>query len=85
MISKFARHLKERQIFCTKHGEWEKLADRTVNSHIKHLRHALEIVDKVGTQELREPLITIKRPHLKKILTSQPMRSLLGFLFCLGR
>jgi len=26
----------------------------------------LEIVDKVGTQELGEPLITIKRPHSKK-------------------
>ena len=66
MISKFARYLKERHVLSRKHGELENLADRTVNSHIKQLRHALEIVDKVGTQELREPLITIKRPRLKK-------------------
>lgn len=68
MISKFVRYLKGRHVLFRKHSELEKLADRTVNSHIKHLRHALEIVDKVGTQELREPLITIKRPHLKKSL-----------------
>ena len=66
MISKFVRYLKGRQVFSRKHDRWEKLADRTVNSHIKQLRHALETVDKVGTQDLREPLITIKRPHLKK-------------------
>jgi len=66
VISKFVRYLKGRQIYSKKQNRWEKLADRTVNSYIKQLRHTFEIVDKVGTQELREPLITIKRPHLKK-------------------
>ena len=66
MTSEYVRCLKGRQVFSRKHGGWEKLADRTVNSHIKQVGHALEVVDKVGTQELREPLITIKRPHLKK-------------------
>jgi len=45
---------------------WEKMSGRTVNSHIRGLRYVLEIVDKAGTQERREPLITIKRPHSKK-------------------
>lgn len=66
IISKFVRYLKARQIYSKKRGVWEKLADRTINSHIKELRHALETVGMVGTQELREPLITIKRPKLKK-------------------
>lgn len=66
MISKFVRYLKGKEVFSRKHERWEKLADRTVNSYIKQLRHALQIVDKAGTQELREPLITIRRPILKK-------------------
>ena len=37
-----------------------------MNAHIKKLRHALETVDSRGTQELRERLITIRRPRLKK-------------------
>ena len=49
-----------------RYKRWEKMSDRTVNSHIRGLRYVFEIVDKVGTQELREPLITIKRPHSKK-------------------
>jgi len=66
IISRFVRYLKGKQIFSRKRNRWKKLADRTVNSHIKQLRHAFEVVDKVGTQELRESLVTIKRPHLKK-------------------
>ncbi len=66
IISKFVRYLKAREVYSKKRGIWEKLADRTINSHIKGLRHVLETVDKVGTQELREPLITIKRSKLKK-------------------
>ena len=45
---------------------WEKLSERTINVHIKKLRHALGTVDSGGTQELRERLVTIKRPRLKK-------------------
>lgn len=66
MISRFVRHLKARQVYSRKRDRWEKLADRTINGYIKKLRHTLEVVDKAGTQELREPLITIRRPHLKK-------------------
>jgi hypothetical protein len=66
MISKFVRHLKARQVYSRKRDRWENLADRTINGYIKKLRHILEVVDKAGTQELREPLITIRRPHLKK-------------------
>ena len=66
MISKFVRYLKARQVYLKRYKRWEKMSDRTVNSHIRGLRCVLEIVDKVGTQELREPLITIKRPLLKK-------------------
>jgi len=66
MISQFVRYLKARQVYSRKRDRWEKLADRTINGYIKKLRHALESIDKGGTQELREPLITIKRPHLKK-------------------
>jgi len=66
MISKFVRHLKARQVYSRKRDRWEKLADRTINGYIKKLRHTLEVVDKAGTQELREPIIMIRRPHLKK-------------------
>ena len=64
MMAEYVKWLKERRI--KKGDSWETLADRTINGYIKKIRHALEIVDKVGTQELREPLITIKRPKLKK-------------------
>ncbi len=64
IMSEYVKWLKERRI--QKEGEPERLADRSINGYIKKIRHALEIVDKVGTQELREPLIIIKRPHLKK-------------------
>lgn len=66
MISKFVRYLKARQVHVKKYKTWEKISDRTINSHIRGLRYLLEILDKVGTQELREPLITIKRPRSKK-------------------
>lgn len=64
MISGYVKWLKE----VPKKGSngSEKLADRSINGYIKRLRHAFEIIDKVGTQELREPLLTIKRPRLKK-------------------
>lgn len=64
MMAEYVKWLKERRV--KKGDRWEKLADRTINSYIKALRHALQTVDKAGTQELREPLITIKRPKLKK-------------------
>ena len=64
IMSEYVKWLKERRI--KKGHRFEKLADRSINGYIKKIRHALEIVDKVGTQELREPLIIIKRPHLKK-------------------
>jgi integrase len=66
MISEYIKYHKGRHVYSKRRSQWEKLSERTINAHIKKLRHALEIVDKVGTQELREPLITIKRPHLKK-------------------
>jgi len=66
MISKFAGYLKARQVYLKKCNRLEKMSDRTINSHIRGLRYLLEILDKVGTQELREPLITIKRPRSKK-------------------
>lgn len=66
VISKFVRYLKTRQAYLKKYKRWEKISDRTINSHIRGLRYLLEILDKVGTQELREPLITIKRPRSKK-------------------
>ena len=61
IMSGYVKWLKERRI---KNGE--KLADRSINGYIKKIRHALEIIDKVGTQELREPLIIIKRPRFKR-------------------
>ena len=64
IMSEYVKWLKERRI--KKDDGFERLADRSINGYIKKIRHALEIVDKVGTQELREPLIIIKRPHLKK-------------------
>jgi integrase len=66
MISEYIKYHKGRHIFSKKRNQWEKLSERTINTHIKKLRHALEIVDNRGTQELRERLITIKRPRLKK-------------------
>ncbi|MCZ2856799.1 MAG: site-specific integrase [Candidatus Bathyarchaeota archaeon] len=66
MISEFVRYLKARQVYLKRYKKWEKMSDRTVNSHIRGLRYVLEVVDKVGTQELREPLIPIKRPHSRK-------------------
>jgi len=68
MISEYIKYHKERHIFSKRHNQWEKLSERTINAHIKKLRHALETVDSRGTQELRERLITIKRPRLKKNL-----------------
>jgi len=65
-ISEYIKYHKERHIFSKRHNQWEKLSERTINAHIKKLRHALETVDSRGTQELRERLITIKRPRLKK-------------------
>ena len=41
----------------------EILADTSINGYIKCLRHALETMDKVGTQELRAHLHTIRRPR----------------------
>lgn len=66
MISEYVKYHKGRHIFSKRHNQWEKLSERTINAHIKKLRHALETVDSRGTQELRERLITIKRPRLKK-------------------
>lgn len=66
VISEYIKYHKGRHIFSKKRKQWEKLSGRTVNAHIKKLRHALETVDRRGTQELRERLITIKRPRLKK-------------------
>ena len=66
MISEYVRYLKDKRIFSKRRNQWESLSERTINEHIKKLRHALEIVDSHGTQELRERLITIKRPQLKK-------------------
>ena len=66
MISEYIKYHKGRHVYSKRRSQWENLSERTINAHIKKLRHTLEIVDKVGTQELREPLITIKRPHLKK-------------------
>lgn len=66
MISEYIKYHKGRHIFSKRHNRWEKLSERTINAHIKKLRHALETVDSQGTQELRERLITIKRPRLKK-------------------
>lgn len=53
-------------MFSKRRNEWEGLSERTINEHIKKIRHALEIVDSRGTQELRGRLITIKRPKTKK-------------------
>ena len=64
MMSGFMKWLKK--IHKKTGDRTEKLADNTINGHIKRLRHALETVDKIGTQELREPLQTIKRPRRKK-------------------
>jgi len=66
MISEYMKYHKGRRIFSKRHNQWEKLSERTINAHIKKLRHALETVDSRGTQELRERLITIKRPRTKK-------------------
>lgn len=66
MISEYIKYHKGRHIFSKRRNQWEKLSERTINAHIKKLRHALETVDSHGTQELRERLITIKRPRLKK-------------------
>ena len=66
MISEYIKYHKGRHIFSKRHNQWENLSERTINAHIKKLRHALETVDSRGTQELRERLITIKRPRLKK-------------------
>jgi len=68
MISEYIKYHKGRHVFSKRRNRWEKLSERTVNAHIKKLRHALETVDSRGTQELRERLITIKRPRLKKNL-----------------
>jgi len=66
MISEYIKYHKGRHIFSKSHNQWEKLSERTINAYIKKLRHALETVDSRGTQELRERIITIKRPRLKK-------------------
>jgi len=66
MISGYIKFHKGRHVFSKRRNQWETLSERTVNAHIKKLRHALETVDSRGTQELRERLITIKRPRLKK-------------------
>jgi len=66
MVSEYVRHLKDKRIFSKRRNQWEGLSERTINEHIKKLRHALQIVDSHGTQELREHLISIKRPKTKK-------------------
>jgi len=66
MISDYVKYHKGRRIFSKRRNQWEKLSERTINAHIKKLRHAFEIVDSRGTQDLRERLITIKRPRTKK-------------------
>jgi hypothetical protein len=66
MVSEYVKYLKSRRIFSKRRNQWEGLSERTTNEHIKKLRHALEIVDGRGTQELRERLITIRRPRTKK-------------------
>ena len=66
MISEYIKFHRGRHIFSKKRNQWEKLSERTVNAHVKKTRHALETIDSRGTQELRERLITIKRPRLKK-------------------
>jgi integrase len=66
MVSEYVRHLKDKRIFSKRRNQWESLSERTINEHIKKLRHALQIVDSHGTQELRERLISIKRPRTKK-------------------
>ena len=66
MVSEYVRYLRDRRILSKRRDRWEGLSERTINEHIKKLRHALEIVDSRGTQELRHRLITIKRPKTKK-------------------
>lgn len=66
MVSEYVRYLRRKRIFSKRRDRWEGLSERTINEHIKKLRHALEVVDSRGTQELRHPLITIKRPKTKK-------------------
>ena len=66
MVSEYVRYLKSKRIFSKRRNQWESLSERTINEHIKKLRHALEIIDSRGTQELRQRLITIKRPKTKK-------------------
>lgn len=80
MVSEYVKHLKD-SFFSKKRNRWEKLSDRTVNAHIKKLRHALEVIDSRGTQKLREHLITIKRPKTKKEIytpTDEEHRSKFG-------
>lgn len=66
MVSEYIKYHKGRRIFSKRRNQWEKLSERTINTHIKKLRHAFEIVDSKGTQQFRERLITIKKPKLKK-------------------
>ena len=66
MVSEYIKYLKDKRIFSKNRNRWESLSEKTINEHIKKLRHSLEIVDNRGTQELRERLITIKRPKTKK-------------------
>ena len=76
MVSEYIKYHKGRHIFSKRRNQWEKLSERTINAHIKKLRHALETVDGRGTQELRERLVTIKRPRVKKnvyILTDEEL------------
>jgi len=40
MTSKFVRYLKARQVYVKRCKRWEKMSDRTVNSHIRGLRYA---------------------------------------------
>lgn len=60
IVSEHIRHLKDKRIFSKNRNCWESLSERTINAHI------MEIVDSRGTQNIRERLITIKRPRLKK-------------------
>ena len=66
MVCEYVRHLKNKRIFSRRRDQWEGLSEHTISEHIKKLRYALEIVDSRGTQELRQRLITIKRPKTKK-------------------
>ena len=52
MVSEYVRYLKDKRIYSKRRNQWESLSERTINEHIKKLRHALEIVDSVGLRSL---------------------------------